>query len=463
MKEEKRDRKSSVDLTEGSITLLVIQFALPILLGQIFQNLYNSVDSVVVGRYVSTTALAAVSASSDISMLLTGFFTGLSTGASVLFSRHFGAKEYGRMHDAIHTAVAFALLLGITMTVVGILIASWLLKITNCPADVLPEANIYLRIYLVGLLFTAIYNVGSGVLRSVGDSRSPFYYLVIASITNIILDFFFVAFLGLGVEGAAFATIISQALSVFLVFRQLITTDDVYKLTIRDLKIDRAILSDVISLGIPAAIQSSLTSISNLFVQRYINAFGSAAMAGIGAAKKIDKFVGLTCQSIGLSTTTFVSQNNGAGKKKRALQGLGVCLVISFVCIAVLGIPIFFNAGFFVRIFTEDEAAVSFGIAMVHTMMPFYYFQALNQIISNSVRGFGRSTAVMFLSLIGMIGCRQVFLAVTMHLNYSVQNIFIGYPVGWFFSAFFVFLYLARLLWKYRGADSIAKKHGAGK
>ena len=201
------------------------------------------------------------------------------------------------------------------------------------------------------------------------------------------------------------------------------------------------LLLQVLDLGIPAAIQASLISISNLFVQRYINGFGSAAMAGIGAAKKIDKFAGLISQSVGLTATTFISQNCGAGKLNRAFRGIRACLIICGVCVAALGIPIYLFAGFFVRIFTTDESAVSYGIAMIHTMMPLYYCQALNQVFSNTVRGFGKSRAVMVLSLLGMIGCRQLWLAISMGINSSVTNIFIGYPVGWFFSAFFVFLY----------------------
>lgn len=434
-------KKSSTDLTEGNIVKLIIAFALPVFIGQIFQNLYNSVDAIVVGQFVGTTALAAVSSCSDISMLLTGFFTGLSTGAGVLFSRYFGAKDYRNLHDAIHTALAFALLLGVFMSIAGILLTPLLLRVVDCPADVYIEAERYLRIYLVGILFTAIYNVGAGVLRAVGDSRSPFYYLLISSVANIVLDLAAVVWLNMGVIGVAVATICAQGLSVFLVFRRLICTADVYKVTLKDLRLQKELLLQVLDLGIPAAIQASLISISNLFVQRYINGFGSAAMAGIGAAKKIDKFAGLISQSVGLTATTFISQNCGAGKLNRAFRGIRACLIICGVCVAALGIPIYLFAGFFVRIFTTDESAVSYGIAMIHTMMPLYYCQALNQVFSNTVRGFGKSRAVMVLSLLGMIGCRQLWLAISMGINSSVTNIFIGYPVGWFFSAFFVFLY----------------------
>ena len=443
-------KKSSVDLTQGNIAKMIFSFALPILVGQIFQNLYNSVDSIVVGHYVGTTALAAVSSGSDISFLLTGFFTGLSTGAGVLFSRHFGAKDYDKLHNTIHTAILFAVILGLCMAMVGICIAPLLLKIVGCPADVFPEARSYLRIYLVGVLFTAMYNVGSGVLRAVGDSRSPFVYLVIASITNIVLDLVFVAWFRMGVQGVAIATVISQGTSVSLVFRRMMTTQDVYRLNVRELKMDKKILLQVLDLGLPAAIQSSLLSISNMFVQRYINAFGSSAMAGIGAAKKIDKFAGMIGQSLGLATTTFVSQNVGAGKEERAFRGISTCLIMAFVSVMCIGIPVYYNAEFFVRLFTNDTSAVSFGVAMVQTMMPLFYIQSLNQVFANATRGFGKSRVVMICSMSGMIVMRQLYLAIATRLTGDVRVIYLGYPIGWGFAAGFVMIYFFKVIYPRR-------------
>ncbi|MBQ5814328.1 MAG: MATE family efflux transporter, partial [Clostridia bacterium] len=276
-------KKSSTDLTEGNILKLIIVFAMPILAGQVFQSLYNSVDSIVVGRFVGTTALAAVSTSADISRLLVGFFTGLSTGCGVLLARYFGARNYERLHDAIHTCLAFSIMLGLAMALVGIVATPWLLRLVDCPDDVYIEAAAYLRIYLAGIFFTSLYNVGSGVLRAVGDSKSPFVYLVISSFMNILLDIVFVVYFNMGVSGVAYATVISQVTSVSLVFRRLTHTNDVYKVTLAQLKVDRELLKEVIDIGLPSAIQTSLVSVSNLFVQRYINAFGSSAMAGIGA------------------------------------------------------------------------------------------------------------------------------------------------------------------------------------
>lgn len=434
-------KKTSMDLTRGSIVKMILLFALPIYVGQVFQNLYNSVDAIVVGKFVGTTALASVSSCTDISFLLTGFFTGLSTGSGVLFARHFGAKDHQKLHDTIHTAVLFSIILGVTMATLGILLTPVLLKIVGCPEDVYPLSSQYLRVYLIGVLFTAMYNVGSGILRAVGDSRSPFIYLVIASLINIVLNLLFVIVFKMGVLGVAVATIISQGTSVMLVLRQLMKTQDVYRLNLKELKINKEILLQVMDLGLPAALQSCMLSISNLFVQRYVNAFGSLAMAGVGAAKKIDKFVGLVGQSLGQATATFVSQNLGAKRADRAFKGIRTCLVMAFISVAVMGIPVYYNAGFFISLFTEDTAAAAFGIAMVQVMLPCFFVQSVNQVMSNATRGFGKSRMVMLCSLSGMIGVRQLYLAISTHFSSDIRFVYAGYPIGWFFSALFVCIY----------------------
>ncbi|MBR5232125.1 MAG: MATE family efflux transporter [Clostridia bacterium] len=440
-------KKTSTDLTKGGIVKTILLFALPIFVAQVFQNLYNSVDAIIVGRYVSTSALAAVTSCTDISFLLTGFFTGLSTGSGILFARHFGAKDEKKLHDTIHTAVLFAMILGLVMATLGILLTPVLLRVVGCPEDVYPLSSQYLRIYLVGVLFTAMYNVGSGVLRAVGDSKSPFVYLVISSLINIVLNLIFVIVFNMGVTGVAVATIISQGTSVLLVFRRLTRAQDVYRLSLKDLKIDKEILWQVMDLGLPAALQSCMLSISNLFVQRYVNAFGSLAMAGVGAAKKIDKFVGLVGQSLGQATATFVSQNLGAKRSDRAFKGIRACLIMAFISVAAMGIPVYFNAEFFVNLFTGDAAAAAFGIAMVHVMMPCYFVQSVNQVFSNATRGFGKSRMVMLCSLSGMIGIRQIYLAVSTRLSEDIRIVYAGYPIGWFFSALFVCIYFFAVIY----------------
>ena len=434
-------KKTSLDLTQGSITKQIILFALPILLSQVFQNLYNSVDSLIVGNFLGTTALAAVTSCADISQLLVGFFTGLSAGAGVLFARYFGMKNYERLHDAISTSLIFSFIIGITMMAVGICIADVLLNIVACPADVYDEAIIYLRVYLVGLLFTSLYNVASGVLRSVGDSRNPFIYLVISSILNIILDIIFVVVFKMQVLGVALATIISQLLSVILVYYQLTHAHDVYRIDLRHLKFDSTMLKEVISLGLPAALQSCLISISNLFVQRYVNLFGSSVMAGVGAAKKIDKFVGLIANSLGMSTATFVSQNIGAKRIDRAKKGIRITFVLAFIPVAIIGSLIYIYANRAISLFIDDKDAIYYGAMMIQTMMPLYYSQSINQIMLNTLRGFGKSFLAMILSLLGMIGISQLFLAISFSIERNVNHVFLGYPIGWIFSALFVSLY----------------------
>ncbi len=429
------------DLTEGSIVKQLLVFSMPILAGHIFQNLYNSVDSIVVGRAVGTTALAAVSASADFSNLLIGFFTGFSAGSGVLIARCFGARMYKKLHDAIHTAVMFSLIIGVVIAGAGILLSPLLLRAVNCPADVYAEAMAYLRIYLVGVLFTAIYNVGAGVLRAVGDSRTPFIFLVVTSLCNIVLDILLVAVIPLGVSGAAIATVLSQLISVVLVFRRMLRTEDVYKLSLKDIRLHGELLREILELGLPAGIQISLVSFSNVFIQRYVNSFGSAAMAGMGAGKKIDRFVGMATQSLGLATATFVGQNTGAQKLERAYRGVRVAMVICLVYVVLIGGGVILLAPSLVRIFTSDDAAVSYGVNMMRIILPFYIFHAGKEIYGNAIRGFGKSMLVMVNGIMSLIVLRQLFLAVAMHLFWDVRIIYFSYPFGWTCSAAFLAIY----------------------
>lgn len=431
----------NIDFTTGNLWKEIIVFTIPLLVGQIFQNLYNSVDALVVGNFVGMTALAAVTSCSDIAHFITGFFTGLSTGTGVLFSQYYGAKNYKGLHDVLHTSVLFSIILGFSIAVISIICTPALLMLVDCPPDVYAGASAYLRIYLIGVLFTSIYNICSGILRAVGDSKTPFYVLVVASVMNIILDLLFVGYFKLGAVGVAFATIISQLTSVLLVWRKLTQADGVIRIVIRELKIDKKVLMGVLNLGLPAAIQASLTSVANLFIQKYINGFGSVTMAGIGVAKKIDKFVALTAQSVGLATTTVVSQNAGGGDDKRARDGIKISLVLAIASVAAVGIPVYIFAPVVSRVFTEDEGAIQVAVAMVKTIVPFYIFTVLNHVMSGATRGYGKSKAVMLLSLLGMVGVRQIYLAISMHVNRSVYHIFYSYPVGWGAAGILVLLF----------------------
>ena len=434
-------KSSSTDLTQGGIAKSLIAFTLPLFAAQILQALYNSVDAIVVGRFVGTTALAAVSASYDVAQLLVSFFTGLSAGTGVVFAQYFGAQDYKKLKSAIHTAVAFSVIIGVVMAALGIVLSKPLLRIVDCPEDVMADALLYLQIYLAGVLFTAIYNVGACVLRAVGDSRNPFFYLALSGAVNIVLDVVLVAFFDMGVAGAGAATVISQLLSVILVFRRLMLANDVYRISLRELKIDRTLLVRIVQLGLPAAVQMCLTSVSNLFVSRYINGFGTEVIAGAGAAKKIDKFLAMVGQNMGLAIATFIGQNVGAGKMRRAFSGLRMSLLLSFIYVAVVGGAAYIFTPAIVGIFTTDMSAAVYGIDMLRTMLPFFYLQFVVHTMANACRGFGKSVTVTVLTLAGMIGCRQIFLAVTMHINRVVENVYYGYPAGWFFGSLFVAVY----------------------
>ena len=437
----KQLKKSSVDLTQGSIWKQLLLFALPIFVGQLFQNLYNSVDSLVVGNFVGKTALAAVSSTNDISHFLVGFFTGLASGGGVFFAQMFGKKDYQKLSDGIHTTILFAFLFGFVMAGVGYWLSPQLLQLISCPPDVYASALEYLRIYLIGILFIAIYNVGAGILRAVGDSSSPFYYLLISSMTNIVLDLLFVCGFNMGVAGVGWATTLAQLVSVILVLRKMMKTHDVYKLEIRKLRLNQPILAEVLRLGIPAGIQTSITSISNMFVQRYTNGFGSSAMAGIGVAKKVEKFAGLSCSSLGVAITTFIGQNYGADKKKRAVEGIRISVWISVIMVGLTSLALFILAPGIAVIFNRDAEVVAYASAMIRVIMPFYLFNAMYNIFSGVVRGFGKSKSVMLCVILGLVGCRQLWLAVSMSIKSDVFNVYFSYPAGWIGASILVYLY----------------------
>ncbi len=442
--------KGAVLLTEGAILPGLVRFALPVLVGQLLQTLYNSVDSIVVGRCVGTGALAAVTASATITNFFVGFFTGLATGASVLFARHFGAKKYGELSDTIHTAVTFSILLGIAIALAGFVLAPFLLNVVACPADVYGDALLYLRIYMLGAFFMSLYNVGSGVLRSVGDSRGPFLYLLTASCFNIVLDVVFVVWFRMGVAGVAVATCLAQFTSVALSFRKMMLMDMRYRFSFRRMGMKGALLKEIIHLGLPAGIQSSIMSISNMYVQYYINRFSPAAIAGIGSAMKIDQYAGMPCNALGLSMTTYIGQNIGAGKPERARKGIALSFAAVVIIVAVVGTVAYFFAEPLLGIFSADPEVITYGVGMLHVIMPVYLVMGFQMLFSGVLRGYGYSVTTMVMSVMGMVVIRQIWLAVTLNIDYSIRFIYWGYPVSWAAtSVMLLFFYLAVIRRKY--------------
>lgn len=428
-------RNQQVELTAGSIPQGILRFALPILAGYVFQTLYNNVDSLVVGNFVGKEALAAVNACTPIYNLLVGFFIGMSTGASVIFSRSLGEEDYDRLRDGVHTTVLFTLCLGVALGIAGVALVPAALDVLKCRADIIDLAGEYLRLYMAGIVFTAFYNVGAAVLRSVGDSKNPFLALLASSLINIVLDLLFVCVFDWGVGGVAIATVLAQVFSVGMVFCRAARLDPRYRLEFRRLRVNWGLLREVLVMGLPAGFQSSLIAVSNIFVNRYINSISSELMAGVGVAQKVDRFINMPCQALGLAATTFVSQNIGARKKERIKKGVAVCMMIGLISILVTGGAIYLAAPNLMRLFNRDPLVVQYGSDMMRTLAPLYILCLTTQVISGMLRGFGYSRQVSLSSFLGMVVIRQIFLAVAMPVWHSPYVIYAGYPVGWFFDA----------------------------
>lgn len=438
------NRKREINFTEGNIVVSIIFFALPILAGELLQNLYNSVDSLVVGNYVGATALAAVGVCNTLSNLLVGFFNGMSVGCTVVVARIFGrdAGDETNVVRAIRYTYTFSALLGVVLSCIGIFLAPILLHISGANEDVFQEALNYLRIYLAGLMFTVIYNCGAGILRAVGDSRTPFYSLLISSAINIGLDVLFVVGLAWGTIGVAIATVISQAFSVVTITYKIDRRIHGSCIAFREtLKNGWEVIQEAMVIGLSAGVQSAMISFSNLFVWRYINRYSTAAVAGISIAQRIDKFVSLPAKSYGQAMTTFVSQNNGARKYHRINQGIWRGLLLAWGTILALALVVYPKAGFFASLFNDSHEVISTSIHMMHSIIPFYGFMAMREVLLGVLRGSGRSKMPMILSLIGMIGVRQLFLATATRMTESITVIFFSYPVGWGSTAILLLLY----------------------
>ena len=425
-----RQRKD-VDMTEGNITRHIISFALPLLIGNVFQQLYNTVDTWVVGNYVSNEAFSAVGSVGPIINMLIGFFMGLSSGAGVVISQYYGAKRHQEVQDTVHTAMLMTVIMGIAFTGIGLGMTPYMLRLMNTPENVMPESTAYLTIYFSGILGLMIYNIGAGILRAVGDSQRPFYFLVVCAVLNTALDLLFVLVFHMGVEGVALATVLSQGVSAVLVVITLMRTETCIKLRLRDLKIHFAMLGKIFRVGIPAAIQMAITAFSNIFVQSYINYFGDNCMSGWTAYAKIDQLLFLPMQSIALASTTFVGQNLGCNQVERAKKGVSQALLIAMASTLVLMIPVIAFASPLVAFFNSKEEVVQIGTVLLHWLTPFYVLCCFNQIYSGALRGAGNSRAPMIIMLSSFVAFRQVYLFVMSRVWNEIIPIAMSYPAGW--------------------------------
>ena len=424
-------RRKDVDMTEGNITRHIISFALPLLIGNVFQQLYNTVDTWVVGNYVSNEAFSAVGTVGPIINMLIGFFMGLSSGAGVVISQYYGAKRNQEVHDTVHTAMVMTIVMGVAFTAIGLGMTPFMLRLMNTPDNVMPESTAYLTIYFSGILGLMVYNIGAGILRAVGDSQRPFYFLVVCAVLNTVLDLLFVLVFHMGVEGVALATVIAQSTSALLVVITLMKTDTCIKLRLRDLKINFAMLGKIFRVGIPAAIQMAITAFSNIFVQSYINYFGDNCMSGWTAYAKIDQLLFLPMQSIALASTTFVGQNLGCNQVERAKKGVSQALLIAIVSTVVLMIPVMAFASPVVAFFNGKAEVVEIGTMLLHWLSPFYVLCCFNQIYSGALRGAGNSRAPMIIMLSSFVAFRQVYLFIMARAWNEIIPIAMSYPAGW--------------------------------
>jgi putative MATE family efflux protein len=424
-------RRKDVDMTSGNIVRHIISFALPLLVGNVFQQLYNMVDTWVVGNYVSNEAFSAVGTVGPIINMLIGFFMGLSGGAGVVISQYYGAKREDDVSRAVHSAIVMTLILGVLFTMIGISMTPFMLRLMNTPAEVLPESTAYLTIYFSGLMGLMLYNIGAGILRAVGDSKRPFYFLAVCAVLNTVLDLLFILVFGMGVEGVALATIISQGVSAVLVMITLLRTEGCIRVRIRNLKVHWDMLKKIIRVGTPAALQMAVTAFSNIFVQSYINYFGADCMSGWTAYAKIDQLLFLPMQSISLASTTFVGQNLGRNQPERARQGVSIALRMALVSTLVMMIPLLIFAAPIVSVFNSKPQVVEYGAMLLRWISPFYVLCCFNQIYSGALRGAGNTKAPTIIMLSSFVLFRQVYLYIMSGICNEIIPIAMSYPAGW--------------------------------
>ncbi len=435
-------------MTEGIIWKQIIAFAFPIFLGNLFQQLYNTADSLIVGNFLGSNALAAVSSSGNLIFLMVGFFNGIAMGAGVVIARYYGAKEIMQVQKSVHTTIAFGIAAGILLTVAGTLLTSRILVWMGTPADVLPESTIYFRIYFMGSLSFVMYNIFVGILQSVGDSRHPLVYLIFSSIINILLDLLFVGVMGFGVGAAALATIISQFLSALLcLYRLVYKSPDEYRVALRSIRFDLPMLRQIIANGLPAGFQNSIIAFANVIVQSNINKFGKMAVAGCGAYSKIEGFGFLPITCFSLALTTFISQNLGAKQYERAKKGARFGILCSIIMAELVGVFLYLTIPILVRAFNRTPEVIAYGTAQARTVTLFYFLLAFSHCIAGILRGAGKASVPMFTMLCFWCIVRVTYITIAIRLIPDIRMLFWAYPLTWTLSSIVFLLYFLKADW----------------
>ena len=435
------------NLTEGSIRRALLSFATPLFLSQLFQQLYNSADALIVGNFLGKEALAAVSSSGPLISLFIGFFNGAATGAGVVISRHFGAQEYDKVRKAIHTNVLFSLLCGLFLSAVGVLLTPHILRWMGTDPAVLPQSEAYFRWYFVGAAVIVMYNALKGIMMALGDSKRPLYYLIFSSVLNVLLDLLFVGVLHGGVAAAAVATTLSQGISAFLCLLHLMEKDQIYTLKARELRIDPQMLAAIVRIGLPTGVQMSVISIANVLVQKNINSFGADAMAACGSYAKVEGFVFMPITCFSLALTTFISQNLGAGKLDRVKAGCRFGLLSSVLAAETIGVVVFLVGPQLISLFNSDPAVLAIGTKQCRIESLFFCMLALSHTVAGVCRGAGKATVPMLVMLGVWCVLRITYITVAMAICHDIRLIFCAYPLTWTISAAIFWTYYKRSNW----------------
>ena len=440
-------RTSTLDFTHGSLGKKILIFSFPLFLGNLFQQLYNAADSLIVGNTLGAKALASVASSGSLIFMMVGFFNGLAIGAGVVISKYFGAGNRERLRKAIHTDLAFGLAAGLFLTVFGVLMTPAILRWMRTPADIMQGSVTYFRIYSFGILFCVMYNITMGIMNATGDSRHPLIYLMISSAANIVLDLFFIKVLHWGVGGAAAATTIGQALSFILCMIRLIRTNEVYKVYIREIRFDIPLLKEIVRYGLPSGIQNSVIAIANVFVQSNYNTFSSVAVAGIGAYMKIEGFAFIPINAFVAAITTCIGQNLGAGEHQRAKQGARFGIIVCMALAETIGLIEFAFAKYLIGLFNSDPEVIAYGVRQIRVESLFYCLLALSHSIAGVMRGAGKAKVPMFVMLGVWCIFRVLYISVAMSISHTVELVFAAYPITWTISSIIFLIYMLRSDW----------------
>ena len=444
--------KQGNGITEGVIWKQLLIFFFPILFGTFFQQLYNTVDAVIVGRFVGKEALAAVGGSTGTLInLLVGFFVGLSSGATVIISQFYGGGREKRVSEAVHTAIAFSLACGVGLMVIGIAASPIALRAMGTPDDIMQYSLSYIIISFLGIIPNLVYNMGAGILRAIGDSKRPLYYLMASCFTNIVLDLVLVVWLRLDVRGAAIATIVSQLVSAVLVVLQLLRTKDSYRLVIRKIRLNLFMVMRIVRIGLPAGLQSVMYSASNIIIQSSVNSLGTDTVAAWTAYSKIDSVYWMIISALGISITTFVGQNYGAGKLDRVKRGIYVCLGLSFLITAILSVTLYLGGGYIYLMFTADAAVIAKGMEILHFLVPAFATYVCIEVLSGALRGTGDCWIPMIMTAVGVCALRVLWILVAVPLKPDILTVVFSYPLTWSITSilFLVYFYCFSSLKKF--------------